>query len=432
MAVLATPHMMSVLSTALFVQADVTFPGTKAFPYLLNMVTFNHGSLEFEVVARVLLSKISAKAYKEAFGKVFGIATQLNPEFENGANVLGWIVDFSDAQYTGLAHNIGDRASEVIRGCSVHYKRNVDKVAQKVCQNEPSRQLFQKIAYKIQFLERQEDVCLAFDILTGTKELQEAEAFIHLTEEELSVNTEKWVGAVNWANWWQRPRIVKMFTKCFKDMTDAVWGQCPNTTNAIKSHNKISNAKTTLLVSALEHFYRVDKRTTLRMLAAEMGIRIGNTMATKKRKKTARRRRRLRSKKEMEVDQNEQTPTSIQHLSSSEISEDENGAPHSSTSALPGPENAASKSVASNSATTLQPASKNSEEDHIGKTVWIDYYGAGKSKKSYGWCEAVVEEVNKKGQYVARFLKWPKYVYIIYDIFDESECRIDCPLQGQK
>ena len=285
MAVLATPHMMSVLSTALFVQADVTFPGTKAFPYLLNMVTFNHGSLEFEVVARVLLSKISAKAYKEAFGKVFGITTQLHPEFENGANVLGRIVDFSDAQYTGLAHNIGDRASEVIRGCSVHYKRNVDKVAQKVCQNEPSRQLFQKIAYKIQFLERQEDVCLAFDILTGTKELQEAEAFIHLTEEELSVNTEKWVGAVNWANWWQRPRIVKMFTKCFKDMTDAVWGQCPNTTNAIESHNKISNAKTTLLVSALAHFYRVDKRTTLRMLAAEMGIRIGDTMATKKRKK---------------------------------------------------------------------------------------------------------------------------------------------------
>ena len=59
------------------------------------------------------------------------------------------------------------------------------------------------------------------------------------------------------------------------------------------------------------------------------------------------------SKKELEVDPNEQPPTFIQHLSTSDYSEEENEAHNSSTSALPALENAASKSFASNSATTF-------------------------------------------------------------------------------
>lgn len=62
--------MLSLLKDAQFVEIDVTFPGNKAFPYLLNMVTFNYGVMKFQVVARILMSKLSTASYKNAIMKV--------------------------------------------------------------------------------------------------------------------------------------------------------------------------------------------------------------------------------------------------------------------------------------------------------------------------------------------------------------------------
>lgn len=125
--VFATPQMLEVLAESLFVEADVTFPGITTFPYLLNIVAYNHLTIQFQVVARVLMSSLTAEAYKLAFGKVFSITTNLYPEFNHGAEVKGWILDFSSAQHQGLAKIIGEKATEVIRGCEVHFMRAVKK-----------------------------------------------------------------------------------------------------------------------------------------------------------------------------------------------------------------------------------------------------------------------------------------------------------------
>lgn len=60
----------------------------------------------------------------------------------------GWIVDFSLAQRQGLESNLADKAN-FIRGCDVHYKRGVKKIADKVAEDEPSKSLFKKIAHSI-------------------------------------------------------------------------------------------------------------------------------------------------------------------------------------------------------------------------------------------------------------------------------------------
>lgn len=148
----------------------------------------------------------------------------------------------------------------------------------------------------IPHLEHQVDVELAFEILQGAEPLQEAKNFMNLTKEERAVNTEKWKIAADWVAWWRKPKIVQMFTKCFKDMTDADWQIFPTTTNAVKSQNKIGNAKTTLFVAVLENFYRIDKRSCYQTLAAQMGISIGDSSFVRKKKNEQRKMRRIRKK----------------------------------------------------------------------------------------------------------------------------------------
>ncbi len=102
-AVFATPQMLRIFSEALFVEADVTFPGSASFPYLLNIVTFNYEMNHFQTVARVIMSKLTTSAYKNAFEKVFQLVDECHPEFEGGKNVVAWILDFSLAQMDGLS-----------------------------------------------------------------------------------------------------------------------------------------------------------------------------------------------------------------------------------------------------------------------------------------------------------------------------------------
>jgi hypothetical protein len=87
-AVMAIPQMLELLAESEFIQADVTFPKTRVFPYLLNMVAYNPKRCEFQVVAGVLMSKLSGDAYKKAFGKVFEITTNCYPHFDHGNGVF--------------------------------------------------------------------------------------------------------------------------------------------------------------------------------------------------------------------------------------------------------------------------------------------------------------------------------------------------------
>ena len=212
-----------------------------------------------------------------------------------------------------------------------------------------------------------------------------------MNEEEKAVNTSGWVGATEWAEWWSRPRHVKMFTKSFKDMTDADWRACPRTTNAVESHNKISNAKTSLLICALEHYYRIDKRSAYQTLAAQLGIAVGTKAQKRKRLNDKRRSRRLRAKK--------------RHVE--------------------GEDKIDSLDESSLVCQKLESVKEADGDEHIGKKVWIDTIGS--KGKHLGWCEAVIKQKEPNGDYVAFYTKWPKHATSIPDIFDEDEIRFDSP-----
>lgn len=400
MAVLATPQMIAILSESLFVQLDVTFPQMHTFPYLLNMVAYNYTTLEFQVVARVLMSKLTAKAYKSAFEAIFSTTTNLHPGFDNGFLVKAWIVDFSEAQSNGLAQNLGEKA-EVIRGCSVHFMCNAEKTAVKIGEDEFSREVFKKIAFKIPTLEHQKDVKLAFKVLCGETPLDSVNHIFKFSQTELSVKTDNWYKAKKWSEWWQKDRIIKMFSKSFKEMCDADWALCPTTTNAVESHNKISHTKTTLLVANLETYYRIDKRAAYNTLAASIGIKIGDPDDIKKRKKENRETLRRRRKREIcLVADDDNDATEIQSC---------NKRPRGTTDTV-------------DECTDV--------DNYIGKTVWIDTFGA--RNKKYNWCKATVESVDK-GVYIARYVDAPKFTAKIPDILNDKEVRFnDFCLPNQK
>lgn len=141
--------MLEVLNEARYIEADVTFPKTTAFPYTLNMASFNYETMKYQTVARVMMTQLTIAAYKTAFSTILRLTTNLHPEFQLGKDVRGWLLDFSAPQRDGLAASLGDQASSVIRGCLVHYKRGVKKIADKVNGDDNSKQLFKKIAYSI-------------------------------------------------------------------------------------------------------------------------------------------------------------------------------------------------------------------------------------------------------------------------------------------
>lgn len=228
---------------------------------MLNFVTYNDGTFVFQTVSRVLMNRLTVSAYKFAFEKVFQCVTNIHPEFEYGNDVKTFIVDYSLAQHSGLSSAVGERACEMIRGCSVHYQRMAQKVADKVApKDRTSKKVFLKIACKIPHLDDQAQVNLLFDVLCGLVPL-EASVIVSLNEKELDADTTNWNTATEWVKWWTKPKILKIFTKSFKDMSEADWKICPRTTNAVESHIKLSNARTTLFLSALSIYYRVDKKS---------------------------------------------------------------------------------------------------------------------------------------------------------------------------
>ena len=95
--------MLRLFAEALFIEVDVTVPGSASFPYLLNVVTFNYEMNQFQTVTRVLMSKLTTSAYKNAFQKIFQLVEEFHPEFDGGKNVIAWIVDFSLPQLDGLS-----------------------------------------------------------------------------------------------------------------------------------------------------------------------------------------------------------------------------------------------------------------------------------------------------------------------------------------
>ena len=63
---------------------------------------------------------------------------------------------------------------------------------QKVCVDDSAKKLFRKIAFKLPYLEKKEDVIMAFDILTGVLPITNGRDFMELSNDEVLVKQTGW------------------------------------------------------------------------------------------------------------------------------------------------------------------------------------------------------------------------------------------------
>ena len=93
--------MTKILSSADFIVVDVTFPPLADFPYLLNIVAFNHLTMEYMICGRANLDRVTVEAYQVAFSGIFNCVKNYYPEFDPKDSLQAVIVDYSDAQIQG-------------------------------------------------------------------------------------------------------------------------------------------------------------------------------------------------------------------------------------------------------------------------------------------------------------------------------------------
>jgi hypothetical protein len=131
------------LSKAEELLSDITYTGNNEFPYLLNLVVFNKDTLQYQAVAWVLCDKQDGESYATSFYEIFKYVIKNHPNFKNGKALKQIMVDFDDAEYNGFVEVLGkDIAEAVIRGCSVHWIRSVDRVADLVCKLQEESKMF--------------------------------------------------------------------------------------------------------------------------------------------------------------------------------------------------------------------------------------------------------------------------------------------------
>ncbi|KAK3736283.1 hypothetical protein QZH41_020744 [Actinostola sp. cb2023] len=89
-------------------------------------------------------------AYSTAIQEIFNSVSRKFTTFENGKNLKQIMVDFDDAEYNGLKTVIGEKLAEkIIRGCSVHWMRSVNRVSGLVTNTAEEGDIFKTIGRKI-------------------------------------------------------------------------------------------------------------------------------------------------------------------------------------------------------------------------------------------------------------------------------------------
>ncbi len=214
-----------------------------------------------------------------------------------------------------------------------------------------------------------------------------------------------------------------MFTKSCKEMTDADWDICPNNTNAVESHNKCSQAHSTMLSNYLKKIYIKDRNTVVKSLCAKLGINVGVSPEKRKRINDQRRIRRKRPKLVCDEDkgsddefkmsddeanrgQFERLPDnpSIKHVASSRTPSTKHVSSSrlSSTKHVSSPPSSSTKHASSVSDKTVElpaplPSSSSvstttttakTTDPHIGVACWVTT--VDEDNKKYGSCFALI------------------------------------------
>eukprot|EP00112_Aurelia_sp_Birch-Aquarium-sp1_P022077 Seg6109.1 transcript_id=Seg6109.1/GoldUCD/mRNA.D3Y31 product="hypothetical protein" protein_id=Seg6109.1/GoldUCD/D3Y31 len=376
-ALFMSPQMSSVLANSDFICADVTFPDVAFYKYLLNVAAFNLILMEWQVVARVLMTRMSSKAYTNAFDLIFTACTSDSPAFENGQGIVGIVVDFSDAQAKGVENVMGcKKAAEVLRGCRVHWMRQAERQAERIGENEIERRVFVKVCKAIPDETQDSKINTMFDVLSGKTKVSVLTTILELDAEERSIDNARWSKAKHWTSWWRKPKHAKMFIKGAKEMSNASWALCPETTNAVESMNRISVPNGSLTVKGfLEHLYRIDKNAAYQTVARQEGINVCSTQLARKKKASSQ--RKWRSSKSYKVDDQQDSEVDI----------------------------------------TLEMGKG---DELIGKDLLVET--TGKRGKNYGFCKATIVS-KENGAYRCKYHQWEDSFVLIpeEDLHNKSD-----------
>lgn len=222
---------------------DITYTSNSGFPYLLNMVAFNDNTMAYNAVARVLLNKQDGEAYATAISEVFDYVTKIHPSFQNGRKLRQIMVDFDQTEYNGFVKSIGAKVTQkIIRGCTVHWKTSVNRVSDIVTKSKDEHSIFRYLGHRIQDLNQQVDVRLAFNVLCGNKSIAEAKHLLppHLVGTCTLVSNDHWSKSINWVRWCTRERTLRMFCKAYTLRDSEEWDATANTNNPVESLNRQS------------------------------------------------------------------------------------------------------------------------------------------------------------------------------------------------
>ena len=310
------PYQAELLKDTKELYVDVTYTSNTGFPYLLNMVGFNEDTMAYNAVARVLLNRQDGDAYATAISEVFNNVTKIHPSFNNGQNLQQIMVDFDQAQYNGFERSMGATiTSKVLRGCSVHWKRSVNRVSDIVTKSRDEHDIFRALGHALQDLTEQSDVRMIFDVLCGKRGTAEAKHFLpsHFSEICDVVTNSHWSKSQHWVRWWSRERILRMFSKAFKLRDNEEWDASASTNNPVESLNRQSIGEGSSNISVLmKNIYLEDRLHAVKLVASEKNINISyeNSSQEQRERKKKRKRSRLslRGGNENEDLQMDQTP----------------------------------------------------------------------------------------------------------------------------
>lgn len=192
----------------------------------------------------------------------------------------------------------------LIKGCKFHWLRSCrQRVADKVTSNRSTeKELFLKIAQKIQSLSSAVDIVACFETLCDVRSLVQLldtipGLYTH-SDAQIADNKKNWSSAKCWAQWWTRSAHLKMLSRVFAEMDGDIWSQCPTTTNAVERKNRDCKSDSVSLKQAMLKVYKVDKIHCLRHITAENGSSISyRSRSTEARAAEARKKQKQRYSK---------------------------------------------------------------------------------------------------------------------------------------
>ena len=135
--------------------------------------------------------------------------------------------------------------------------------------------MFKTLARKIEEEQEEENVLLIFDVLSGSRKIQDTRQFIgsDLSSELDRIDNHNWTKLKHWSKWWCRLNHLAMFIRAFKEMEEKDWEQGPCTTNPEEALNRQSLQEGSSILHALmENIYLEDRLHAVKTVACDDNV----------------------------------------------------------------------------------------------------------------------------------------------------------------